>query len=96
MDCRADGRGLSGTAGQLCKDMCHSQMPRVSFFSFFNSYLFMIVTHREREREREAETQAEGDAGSMHRKPNVGFDPGSPGSRPGPKAGAKPLGGAAV
>ena len=47
----------------------------------------MIVT----EREREAETQAEGEAGSMHREPNVGFDPGSPGSRPGPKAGAKPL-----
>ena len=47
----------------------------------------MIVT----EREREAETQAEGEAGSMHREPDVGFDPGSPGSRPGPKAGAKPL-----
>ena len=47
----------------------------------------MIVT----EREREAETQAEGEAGSMHREPDVGFDPVSPGSRPGPKAGAKPL-----
>ena len=44
-----------------------------------------------REREREAETQAEGEAGSMHREPDVGFDPGPPGSRPGPKAGAKPL-----
>ena len=53
----------------------------------------MIVTHtqREREREREAETQAEGEAGSMHREPDVGFDPGSPGSCPGPKAGAKML-----
>ncbi|XP_077720963.1 uncharacterized protein LOC144293759 isoform X2 [Canis aureus] len=48
-------------------------------------------SHREREREREAETQAEGEAGSMHREPDVGFDPGSPGSRPGPKAGAKLL-----
>ena len=47
----------------------------------------MIVTQRERE----AETQAEGEAGSMHREPDVGFDPGSPGLRPGPKAGAKPL-----
>ena len=47
----------------------------------------MIVT----EREREAETQAEGEAGSMHREPDVGFDSGSPGSRPGPKAGAKLL-----
>ena len=42
-------------------------------------------------RERGAETQAEGEAGSMHREPDVGFDPGSPGSHPGPKAGAKPL-----
>ena len=49
----------------------------------------MIVT--EREREREAETQAEGEAGSMHREPDVGFDSGSPGSCPGPKTGAKPL-----
>ena len=48
-------------------------------------------THREREREREAETQAEGEAGSMYWEPDVGFDPGSPGSHPGPKAGAKLL-----
>ena len=47
----------------------------------------MIVTQRERE----AETQAEGEAGSMHREPDVGLDPGSSGSRPGPKAGTKPL-----
>ena len=40
---------------------------------------------------REAKTQAEGEAGSMHREPKVGFDPGSPGSRAGPKAGAKAL-----
>ena len=53
----------------------------------FKKNLFMIVTQRERE----AETQAEGEAGSMHREPDVGFDPGSPGSCPGPKAGAKPL-----
>ena len=57
------------------------------FNLFIFIYLFMIVT----EREREAETQAEGEAGSMHREPDVGCDPGSPGLRPGPKAGAKPL-----
>ena len=45
----------------------------------------MIVT------EREAQTQAEVEPGSMHREPNVGFDPRSPGSCPGPKAGTKPL-----
>ena len=27
----------------------------------------------------------------MHPEPDVGFDPGSPGLRPGPKASAKPL-----
>ena len=27
----------------------------------------------------------------MHQEPDVGLDPGSPGSSPGPKAGAKPL-----
>ena len=52
----------------------------------------MIVTHTQRERERERERgRAEGEAGSMRWEPDVGFDPGSPGSRPGPKAGAKPL-----
>ena len=47
----------------------------------------MIVTNRkkEREREREAETQAEGEAGSMHWDPDVGFDPESTGSCPGPR-----------
>ena len=45
----------------------------------------MIVTERERDTGR-------GRAGSTHREPDVGLDPGSLGSRPGPKAGAKPLG----
>ena len=57
------------------------------FLNFF--LLFIYDSHTERERE--AETQAEGEAGSMHREPDVGFDPGSPGSCPGPKAGAKLL-----
>ena len=66
--------------------LCHIPL---CFFFFFLNFLFIYDSHRERERE--AETQAEGVAGSMHREPDVGFDPGSPGSRPGPKAGAKPL-----
>ena len=40
-------------------------------------------THTERERERQREKQAP--------CRDVGLDPGSPGSRPGPKAGAKAL-----
>ena len=62
----------------------------------FRNYLFLFflllfIYDSHTEREREAETQAEGEAGSMHRESDVGFDPGSPGSRPGPKAGAIPL-----
>ena len=44
-----------------------------------------------RDTQREAETQAEVEAGSMHWEPEVGFHLGSPGSRPGPKTGTKPL-----
>ena len=40
-----------------------------------------------RDTQREAETQAEGEADSMQ-EPNVGLDPRTPGSRPGPKAGS--------
>ena len=73
--------------------MWNQKRPRIArgILTFFKIFLFIYDSHRERERERETETQAEGDAGSMHREPDVGFDPGSPGSRPGPKAGAKPL-----
>ena len=62
----------------------------LSFFFLFFYYLFMIVIYIERGRDK-AEIKAEGEAGSMHREPNMGFDPRSPGLRPGPKAGAKPL-----
>ena len=62
---------------------CILLVTKFFFFFFFNG--------RHAVREREAETQAEGEAGSMHREPDVGFDPESPGSRPGPKAGAKLL-----
>ena len=59
------------------------------YFYFFKFFKFICDRHTVRKRE--AETQAEGETGSMHREPDVGFDPGSPGSRPGPKAGAKLL-----
>ena len=54
---------------------------------FFNFYLFMIVTHWERERWRYRQREKQAPC----REPDVGLDPGSPGSHPGPKAGAKPL-----
>ena len=45
----------------------------------------MRDTHREKQRQRQREKQA------PCREPNAGLDPRSPGSHPGPKAGAKPL-----
>ena len=48
----------------------------------------MIVTQRERERQRHRQKEKQAPCTGM---PDVGFDPGSPGSRPGPKVGAKPL-----
>ena len=47
----------------------------------------MIVTHTERERQRHRQREKQAPC----RETDVGFDPGSPGSCPGPKAGAKPL-----
>ena len=43
-------------------------------------------SERERQRHRQTEKQA------PCREPDVGLNPGTPGSRPRPKAGAKPLG----
>ena len=45
----------------------------------------MIDIERERQRHRQREKQA------LCREPDVGLDPGSPGSCSGPKAGTKPL-----
>ena len=48
----------------------------------------MRDTHRERERERERERQRhrQREKQASHREPDVGLDPGSPGSHPGLKA----------
>ena len=48
----------------------------------------MIVTERERERQRHRQREKQA---PFTWEPDVGFDPGSLGSRPGPKAGVKPL-----
>ena len=48
----------------------------------------MIVTERERERQRHRQREKQAPCTG---EPDVGFDPGSPGSRPGPNAGTKPL-----
>ena len=59
-----------------------------SHFSFKDFiYLFMRYTERGRERQRYRQREKHAPC----REPDVGLDPRTPGSRPGPKAGAKPL-----
>ena len=59
----------------------------LTLFLFFLKILFISQeTHTEKQRHRQREKQA------PCREPDVGLDPGSLGSRPGPKAGSK-LGG---
>ena len=53
--------------------------------SFFFKILFIYSWETERQRHRQREKQA------PCRDPNVGLDPGTPGSHPGPKAGTQPL-----
>ena len=62
-------------------------MNSVVYFFFFKILfiLFPRDTHRERQRHRQREKQA------PCGEPDAGLDPGTPGSRPEPKAGAKPL-----
>ena len=56
------------------------------FFNFLKNILFIHERHRERQRHRQREKQA------PCREPDVGLDPGTPGSHPGPKASdAQPL-----
>ena len=50
----------------------------------------MRDTEREREREKQRHQQREKQASC--KEPDVGLNPGTPGSHPGPKAGAQPLG----
>ena len=44
-----------------------------------------------RERERERQTYRQSEKQALCREPDMGLDPGTPGSCPGPKAGTKPL-----
>ena len=54
-------------------------------FLFLKVYLFIHERHRERQIHRQREEQA------PCRKPDVGLDPGTPGSHPGLKADVQPL-----
>ena len=60
------------------------------FFFFFFFLRFYLFIH-ERHTERKAGTQVEREKQAPCREPDVGLDPGTPGSRPGPKADAQLL-----
>ena len=61
---------------------------RLSFiYLFFKDFIYLFTIERERQRQKHRQREKQAPC----REPDAGFDPGSPGSRPGPKAGAKPL-----
>ena len=64
---------------------------KIYFQNFFKIYLFIYLFTIDVERERERHRHRRREKQAPCREPNVGLDPGTPGSRPGPKAGAKPL-----
>ena len=49
-------------------------------------FFYMIVTERKRERERERQRHRQREKQAPCREPDVGLDPGTPGSHPGLKA----------
>ena len=57
----------------------------IFLFIFYIYLFFLIDIYRERQRHRRREKQA------PHQEPDAGLNPGTPGSCPGPKAGAKLL-----
>ena len=53
--------------------------------SFLKDFIYLFMRNRERQRRRQREKQA------PCKEPDVGLDPGTPGSHPEPKAEAQPL-----
>ena len=66
--------------------LCSQHQYKVWFIvNVFFKYLFIHDRHRQRQRHRRREKQA------PRQEPDTGLNPGTPGSRPGPKASTKPL-----
>ena len=62
--------------------------PKIDFhFHFFKDFIYLLMRDREREKQRHREREKQAPC----REPDVGLEPGSPGSRPGLKADAQPL-----
>ena len=67
---------------------CQGMLEWPLWFLFFFIFKDLFIYDRQREREKQRHRRREKQAPC--REPDVGLDPGTPGSRPGPKAGAKP------
>ena len=79
-------RGEGGQPPSGCLLKQDVQWAGLFFFFFFNIlFIYSRETHRERQRHRQREKQA------PCREPDVGLDPGAPGSHPQAAGGAKPL-----
>ena len=61
---------------------------RFFVFVFFKDFIYLFMRDTEREREREKQRHRQRKNQAPCREPHTGLDPGSPGSHPGPKAGA--------
>ena len=88
--------GFADWSGFCLKGKVNTNLRWWFFLSFLSRkmlfkrfYLCIHETQRKRERERQRPRQREKQAPC--REPDVGLDPGSPGSCPGPKADAQPL-----
>ena len=66
-------------------------MPPLLFFILFFQYFIYLLDREGEQGQSEGVTEGEGEAGSpLHRMPNGGLDPRTPGSRPEPKADTQP------
>ena len=81
---------VESASSPIRKEQNWAQNANQSSFLFFKDFIYLFIHERERERERGRDT-GRGRSRLHGREPNAGLDPGSPGSGPGPKAGAKPL-----
>ena len=79
---------ILGTRQALCLLCWTTSLSSLYFFLFFlRFYLFIHDRHRERERQRQRQREKQ----APRQEHDAGLDPGTPGPRPRPKAGAEPL-----
>ena len=75
----------------MCAAVNRERWKKLLFFlckyNFFKDFIYLFIHDRQRERQRHRQREKR----APFREPDVGLDPGTPRSRPGPKAGAEPI-----